>query len=164
MINILSKVYYSFVNPDKVIFLDVDGTLNDSKSIFLRESLEALTDILRLTGAKIVVSSSYRLKGLSIQDNIFERFLYKSIKDILPFDEYSLIRNSVVDVTPDTYPIGSKSDDIAAWIKNRKFTGKFLVLDDIVTKFSSNQIILDKNVGLQKVHVPYAVLILGGLQ
>lgn len=50
-------------HPDKIIFLDIDGVLNTTKYKFQKfdeECMKNLEEILDATGAKIVVSSSWR--------------------------------------------------------------------------------------------------------
>lgn len=50
-------------HPDKIIFLDIDGVLNTSRHRYMKfdeEAMKNLEDILDATGAKIVVSSSWR--------------------------------------------------------------------------------------------------------
>jgi len=50
-------------HPDKIIFLDIDGVLNLTPERFLlfnKQAMKYLEDIIEATGAKIVVSSSWR--------------------------------------------------------------------------------------------------------
>lgn len=49
--------------PNKIIFLDIDGVLNTGRNMFLmfdNESMRNLMNIIDHTGAKIVISSSWR--------------------------------------------------------------------------------------------------------
>lgn len=78
----------------KIIFLDIDGVLNvypqghdEYGAIFHPHLVENLKLILDQTGAKIVVSSTWRRSGLSIMKEMWEkRGLPGEVIDITPFE------------------------------------------------------------------------------
>ncbi len=125
----------------KVIFLDIDGVLNDSKTFediyneyqitktrrleIDREKLEYLKRIVEETQALIVLSSSWRLMGILKNGQVIkgtEKF-YALIK---MFQEYGL---KIYDVTP--YIEGKRNEEIKAWLKN-KDVENFIIIDDEV--------------------------------
>ncbi|HTV40234.1 MAG TPA: HAD domain-containing protein [Candidatus Sulfotelmatobacter sp.] len=63
--------------PCKVVFLDFDGVLNSEQSVerfgtryrFAKENVTALNEILRLTDARLVITSSWR-EGLTLREMI----------------------------------------------------------------------------------------------
>ena len=128
----------------KVIFLDVDGVLNssqDGNSIRLRTDshLKLLQRIVRVTGAKIVLSSSWRNGPAKVLNNLHKRL-----------EEYGL---EIMDSTPD---LGSlcRGDEIRHWLKgNGKLVEKFAILDDEdnMAEFTeSNLVQTDSRIGLQE--------------
>lgn len=71
-------------HPDKIIFLDIDGVLNTSRTRFLKfdeECMKNLEDILDATGAKIVVSSSWRNIEPIMEDQFMKHGCTKKIWD-----------------------------------------------------------------------------------
>ena len=113
----------------KIIFLDVDGVLNSAKfaqKMFKEEgvriyaedildghALSLLADIVKNTGAKIVVSSSWRRIPESIQN----------LKDWLA--KYGM---EVYDSTPSTGMY--RGDDITAWFNRHPGEHQYAILDD----------------------------------
>lgn len=112
-----------------VIFLDVDGVLNsrtfakrmrerEGVNVFRHDILDEgalllLKEIIDRTGAKIVVSSSWR--------KIPSKLL--ALKDWLAY--YGM---EVYDVTP--YAGGERGNDITAWLKRHPSVHKYAILDD----------------------------------
>lgn len=127
----------------KVIFLDVDGVLNssqDGNSIRLRTDshLELLEHIVRETGAKVVLSSSWRIGPAKALNNLHKRL-----------EEYGL---EIMDSTPD---LGSlcRGDEIRQWLKNNgEYVEKFVILDDEdnMAEFTETNLVqTDSKIGLQ---------------
>lgn len=103
----------------KVIFLDVDGVLNDwdtpalSDYHWYRKScMENLQLLVRNTNAKIVVSSTWKYS---------EKLLNKLAKVL---EEYGL---KIHDVTPD---LDDKPSEINAYLKAHPEVENYVVLDD----------------------------------
>ena len=77
----------------KIIFLDIDGVLNVRRqgrdrfgSLFHAEFVKALKHIIDNTGAKIVISSSWRFNGLAEMKEMWShRNLPGEVIDITPF-------------------------------------------------------------------------------
>lgn len=109
----------------KIIFLDIDGVLNNAK-LRWREGMDAidftcvkiLGDIIQATGAKIVIHSTWRV-GFSDINSLKDAF-----SKFLP----PLIIDSIIDMTLDL-PDG-KAAEIREWIAENDFGGKFAVIDD----------------------------------
>ncbi len=83
----------------KIIFLDIDGVIKEDKqgAPFIPESLRALKSVIDKTGAKIVMSSSWKVKYKAFVDNGFKT----DIADILSlFAALSENGLSVYDYTP----------------------------------------------------------------
>lgn len=113
----------------KIIFLDIDGVLNvcypkdrdKYGSGFHPHFVENLRHIIQETGAKIVISSSWRMSGLDTMINMWKYRKYPGI---------------VIDVTPNlcynsrTDDIG-RGDEILAWYKDHfKYIDSFVIIDD----------------------------------
>ena len=111
----------------KVIFLDIDGVLNSFSGLVKRggqgligvfhEHEEILDWVLRLTGAKIVISSSWR-KGKTLKEFQFKTFTYRSIC------------KAVIDMTP-SLGTGIRGDEIKLWLDKSGYSvEEFVILDD----------------------------------
>lgn len=130
----------------KVIFLDVDGVLNsaqDGYSIRLRTDshLKLLQRIIKETGAKIVLSSSWRIGFTPASKNLLARF-----------NEYGLV---LMDCTPELSG-ACRGDEIRKWLEEFEVENdveRFAILDDEadMAEFTDTNLIqTDTNVGLQK--------------
>lgn len=116
-----------------VIFLDVDGVLNDQDFIFdmhkrkeieiSRDKLLLLKDIIIATGGRIVLSSSWRI-GLVKKDGkvIGECSFNKEFLELLK--EYGI---EIYDITPS---FGNRSLEIKHYLENNKDIDNYVVLDD----------------------------------
>jgi hypothetical protein len=117
--------------PSAIIFLDFDGVLVNRESLRKASGIHAnghpscvaaLNRIIERTGAKIVISSSWRSLGF---DFCVERLKAWGVK------------GEVIGETPD-YLVDSnglwrgsaRGDEIAAWIREHDFTGRFIIIDD----------------------------------
>ena len=129
----------------KVIFLDVDGVLNsaqDGYSIRLKTDshLKILQYIVKETGAKIVLSSSWRIGFTPASKNLLNRF-----------KKYGL---ELMDCTPELSS-ACRGDEIRKWLNDTEYTVEnFVILDDEanMAEFTETNLIqTDTNVGLQKV-------------
>jgi hypothetical protein len=118
---------------EKVIFLDIDGVLNDDGSnrengvIIDRRFVKNLRKIVEATGAEIVLSSSWR-HGVA-RDALYDfekdeglRQLYEAFKEnqLYIAGATPLIYNG-----PDGRPL-----EIRTWLTRRPSVNKFVILDD----------------------------------
>ena len=138
----------------KVVFLDVDGVLNSVRDYYSTELTTdshfiLLKELIDRTGAKIVLSSSWRI-GLSIRGDLVQRLA-----------EYGL---EIYDITPVLYFEGRKrGDEIRAWLDKHGEVTNFVILDDDsdMCEFTKTNLVkTDTNFGLNKRHVEKAVEIL----
>lgn len=110
----------------RVIFLDVDGVLNSIGSVialgspndyFDPVSVGLIARLCRETGAKIVVSSTWRI-GRTVEQ----------IRDELARAGAPQLREYIVDRTKDFQAIRGKQ--IARWIEDNGFEGSYVIVDD----------------------------------
>jgi len=112
---------------DKVIFLDIDGVMHVISQghdkfggIFHKHFEDNLQWIIEETGAKIVISSSWRLNGLEEMQQMWQ-------ERNLP--------GEVIDITPNlTYGVGLKTStprgkEIKKWLDENK-VANYVIIDD----------------------------------
>lgn len=110
---------------DKIIFLDFDGVLNvcyphrDKFGSLFHPHFELnLKRLIEETGAKIVISSSWRNNGF---DEMKEMWAFRNLP------------GEVVDITPDfmerTGSTLQRGEEIAEWLSYNK-TNNYVILDD----------------------------------
>lgn len=104
----------------KVIFLDFDGVLNiipksydQFGGTFHDEFVENLKSIIDQTGAKIVVSSTWRLSGISF------------LRDMWKFRNYP---REIIGTTPDTN--FTRGHEIQMWLDRNPDVENYVILDD----------------------------------
>lgn len=143
----------------KIIFLDLDGVLNNwyHPDLIARENLNILKKILALSKAKIVLTSSnkYPLQRQNIK-NITGSYLEKYVK---------IIQNegiSIYDVTP--YVKEDRSLEIKAYLESNTNITDFVIIDDELVEpdFLKYQVLLDWDRGLQEEHIKPVLAILNG--
>lgn len=115
----------------KVIFLDIDGILNvypqgrdKYGALFHPEFENNLKNIVEQTGAKIVISSTWRMAGLEVMKQMWkDRNLAGEVIDITPrmfiyneFDEYQGQEK--------------RGTEIERWIKDNPKVIKYIIIDD----------------------------------
>ena len=144
----------------KVIFLDVDGVLNSSQdhfSIGLKTDihLERLKRIIDATGAKIVLSSSWRICFDPKKDQM-SRILNNKLNSI---------GAPIMDMTPIIRePNKVRGDEIRMWLQDHPDVDAFIILDDDsdMAEYTSTHLIkTDVNIGLQDSDVEKAINMLG---
>ena len=143
----------------KIIFLDLDGVLNNwyQPDLIARENLNILKKILALSKAKIVLTSSnkYPLQRQNIK-NITGSYLEKYVK---------IIQNegiSIYDVTP--YVKEDRSLEIKDYLESNTNITDFVIIDDELVEpdFLKYQVLLDWDRGLQEEHIKPVLAILNG--
>lgn len=123
---------------DKVIFLDVDGVLNDQGKnyrleIYVEEErVQRLAKIVEETGAKIVLSSSWRYayqKFLKNPENYNTPFYDMTLGELKRmFDKYNL---TISGYTP-VFELGniSRPYEIRTWLVDKPKIERYVILDD----------------------------------
>jgi uncharacterized protein YaaR (DUF327 family) len=148
-----------------IIFLDIDGVLNNrnhliktiddnpemrkcTREIFDDENINNLKELLKISGAKIVISSCWRIGSL-----------YKSL--IKNFVKWRII-DYLYDVTP--YLGGQqRGDEIRMWLSDHPEVDKFVIIDDDsdMCEFTNTHLVkTDYDFGLTKEVVEKALKIL----
>mgnify|MGYP004535487567 FL=1 len=143
----------------KIIFLDLDGVLNnwyhpdliDSKNVLV------LKKIIKLTNAKIVLTTSNKYP--------FQREKIKNIKGSYLEKYIKILQNnglSIYDLTP--YVEENRSLEIKAYLKSNPNITDFVIIDDeiISLKLLKYQVFLDWNTGLLEKHIKPIIAILNG--
>ncbi|WP_297632973.1 HAD domain-containing protein [uncultured Clostridium sp.] len=144
----------------KIIFLDVDGVLNSEKlieekkcDIIDKGRVEILKNIIEKTGAKVVLSSGWRLW---FNDELLPEDGYSQ----LLYDTLNLFDIKIFDKTPDfsTEEIRRrktfshvKGKEIIEWLKNHGEVKKYIVIDDLLLKeeeINRNLIRINAEIGL----------------
>ena len=144
----------------KVIFLDIDGVLNDhtvqyqcGKNKFCGiypAKVKLLNTILRKTGAGVVLSSAWRYM---ILNGAMTPTGFQYLLNIHGFDG-QLVGNTCADEE-----IKDRSDQIKEWVKLNK-PARWLAIDDLPLKLVPNFIQTVSSVGLEEKHIKQAIDIL----
>jgi len=117
---------------DKILFLDIDGVLNvngqdrdEFGQTFHKHFEENLRWIIEETGAKIVISSTWRMSGLKVMQKMWEkRRLAGKVIDITPTEADVVERG-----TCEFYDQVSRGHEIQQWIDDNKVKC-YAILDD----------------------------------
>ena len=134
------------LSPTNIIFLDVDGVLNnmaylkgkDTREEIDMQAVERLAEIYKECDCRIVLSSSWReLCGSETKEH---HSMYRYLEDCL--GKYGM---EIMDVTP--VIMSNRPEEIAAWLKkNVNMVKNFVSLDDDfdekITKVSGLAVIL----------------------
>lgn len=164
------------MNKEKFIFLDIDGVLNPNVNIHMRklkgeptcadsiklpgDKLYRLKRICKNTGAKVVVSSSWRI-GFKRDANI------PSPAYINFYNQASAYGIPVIGWTP-LHTDRNRGREISHWImifiKNNGYKPNYVIIDDnisdIVNVHKGHVIQTSTLLGLQDEHVNIAISIL----
>ncbi|TXK52380.1 hypothetical protein FVR03_01300 [Pontibacter qinzhouensis] len=114
----------------KVIFLDIDGVLNTTSHLellrkkaikcrdefghlFCPDAVENLEYLSHVSGAKVVISSTWRASGLKV------------IKDLF---KYRMIEVDILSVTP--FLNTPRGEEIAAWLSENDYVTNYVIIDD----------------------------------
>lgn len=115
----------------KIVFLDIDGVIKEDRggAPFLDESLECLKKITDATGAKIVMSSTWKIKYKAFIDNGMKT----DIEDIQRlYDALTKHGLSIFDITP-LYRIEKtvrRPTEIKDYLCRNEDVESFCILDD----------------------------------
>ncbi len=151
----------------KVIFLDIDGVLNKNSTsipapsgcMFVEETLiRRLGRICRATGAKVVLSSTWRFGWYDIQAD-------KS--DSVNAEDYIALSSSLLALgipihghTPIIYD-GSRGDEIRHYLRQSRDIDSYIILDDVtVVGFAEHQIKTSPKTGLTDADAERAIKML----
>lgn len=106
-----------------IIFLDIDGVLNDNYFKFLSESIEVLKPLIQKYNARVVIISSWQMNGTKAKRKLlkyqFEKFCIFDIDFIDPNFEGKF----------DDIKLPSRLLGIVDYLKNNEVTN-YVVLDD----------------------------------
>lgn len=116
----------------KVIFLDIDGVLNvipkdfdEFGGIFHEDFINNLGDIIDKTGAKLVISSSWRVMGIDWLRDMWKHRNYPGeIIDITPTE-----KDVVFLGIKSHYDLVDRGDEIKLWLDNYD-VDSYVILDD----------------------------------
>lgn len=106
---------------NKIIFLDIDGVLNvyceerdEFGCIFHKHFEENLKWIIEETNAKIVISSTWRMSGLKVMQEMWKhRNLAGDIIDVTPFSAFCV-----------------RGEEIQTWLDNNEVLNYVIIDDD----------------------------------
>ena len=143
----------------RIIFLDVDGVLNSNKTtrridnfLFVSVSkVKLLAEVVERTGARIVLSSSWRIQDSTVARELFLRLRKELLRYNIPI--YSM--------TP-IFEKKSREEEIKNWLLGKEVEN-FVILEDIEPMGSlvENCVFIDGKVGLSRVDAERAIKILG---
>ena len=117
----------------KIIFLDIDGVLNlipqgfdKYGGIFHQHFTDNLSKIINDTGAKIVISSTWRLSGLQVMNDMWKfRNLPGEVIGITPTAYYNTDFRIGIDED------ATRGHEIRWWLENyTKNVDNYVILDD----------------------------------
>lgn len=142
----------------KVIFLDVDGVLNSEtfmidnpnamfKNILSESAIDLLRRIVDETGAKIVLSSSWRRIKMNMIHLTKQLFAHGI---------------SIHSSTPYSIELRNRGDEIGAWLREHPEVTNYVILDDDddMGEHMSHLVQTTWKHGLEEKHVEEAVRLL----
>lgn len=122
----------------RIIFLDIDGVLNSWASYYkiTTEKLQLLNKLIEDTGAKIVISSSWRVGSKDVKDFLDKNFSNRTFrldnfKDATNREciENIFYNDNIIDLTDTFGP--SRGDEIKRWLDNHfDEVESYVILDD----------------------------------
>lgn len=125
--------YFKISFKMKVIMLDIDGVLNvypqgqdEFGDIFHAHFIENLKRLIDETGAKIVISSSWRMSGLSVMQDMWKkRNLPGEVIDV------TCTSNTLVKKGKFTYLDDvDRGHEIQEWLDTHEGIEQYVILDD----------------------------------
>ena len=149
----------------KVIFLDFDGIINDYMTIneINEYNVEMLKQIVNETGAKVVVTSSwkysYQRNNRNMEDFLINNYYAQTLKkngiDVIDWTPY---------VRGQAEKNNQREQGILEYLRNHSEVTEYLILDDdyIIESLKEHEIFLDLGAGLREKHIISAIKILNG--
>lgn len=133
MSDVICKKDKSIINKMKIIFLDIDGVLNlipqefdKYGGIFHSHFVNNLKILIEQTNAKIVISSTWRLSGLTVMQEMWEhRNLPGEVIDITPSHYFNVELN----VKDDEDVL--RGHEIQYWLDKHNIDNYVILDDDI---------------------------------
>ncbi len=167
---------------DKLVFLDFDGVLNSSKfaahlyrnnesaqdekglDLFDPQTIDCMNRIVDATGAKIVVTSSWRYLGLAkLQELWKERGLHGEIIGMTSLHVVDkLILEKGMERLEQEMNGSPRSEEIAHWLKSYNINANYVILDDLPMPkdLQAHAVLVNPKVGLTDIQVKQAIEIL----
>ena len=122
----------------RIIFLDIDGVLNSWASFYkiTTEKLQLLNSLIEQTGAKIVISSSWRIGSEDVKDFVEKNFKKSNFrldnfKDTTNREciENIFYNDNIIGLTDTFGP--SRGDEIKRWLDNHSDdVESYVIFDD----------------------------------
>lgn len=122
---------------ERVIFLDIDGVLNDDRHELGKPAIDEtmvsyLAHIVCSTNARIVLSSSWKEAWARFADDGYEGTGRRDddlvlLKGLL--DKYDLVIDGYTHSSPESGPV-ARPYEIRAWLADHPFVTSFVILDD----------------------------------
>lgn len=135
----------------KILFLDIDGVLNNDRSTYYpdktlpyplsvldKKCIEFLNEIVERTKCKIVISSSWRHHGIPAIQKLFDQMQMPEIYDVTPDFFYKA-------------PYYCRGDEIKEWLDQHTDVTHYCILDDnyiILDEQTEHFVLVDEAVGL----------------
>ncbi|HUU87672.1 MAG TPA: HAD domain-containing protein [Candidatus Glassbacteria bacterium] len=162
---------------NKIIFLDFDGVLNyrDRFGELVPSCVKTLSKLLIETGAKVVISSSWRMGSWFSVSEFKERdatyncideigatefFKKAMIKEGIIFkidsNDINLFIDRIIGLTPyedKCSTICTRHKEIMQWMKKHNYNEKFVIIDDNEVVSSEEMFMTNSNIGLTNLDV-----------
>lgn len=144
-------------NSEKIIFLDIDGVLNNkisaAQGVHLQPSkVIKVRDLCIATGALVVITSTWRIRAD-----------LKMLKELLWATGFSWEVHRIVGVTPNHYK-GHRGSEIEMYITQHPEVGKYIIIDDDTDFFDYQKKFFVQThwaTGIMDEHVKKAIELLG---
>ena len=139
-----------------IVFLDIDGVLNTGiytgskfEKNFNTICVNAFNRLINTTGAKVVITSSNRIKGI---DHLRKWFKEQKVEC------------EIIDSTPYAMHFNNRGEEIDAWIRVNGMPERFVIIDDknenIADYFDKQFIRTESKVGFLEKHCDKAIALL----
>ena len=155
----IDSIIDSLIPNKKIIFLDIDGVLNNPSTSQLLDikNIQVLKKIITLSNALVVITSSNKYEYQVTNIPFFQSHFYQYLK-ILSQNDIPIYK-----ITPLVNK--NKELEIEQFLNKHLDITNFLILDDLVItkKYQTNLHLVDNTTGLQETDVKNALAILNGI-